>query len=293
MNWSDIRVFLAIARAGSLGGAAKALGISHPTAGRRLKVLEKHSGGALFRRVGERLITTQLGDSVLALAEEMEASALAIDRTLAGKPQHVEGILRISSADWFAAYVLTPVLAELSQRYPLIVPEILPGQRQFDLARREADLAFRIVPFTEPDIVQRKVMSMAYGLYRSARHCPPLDLNQSGQPVILMNTAQLHYPDVAWLQATVPHARAVAHSSSRSVQAQLCAQGLGLAVLPRPLGDSLASLTRVETAALPPARDIWMGYHQDLRRSDKLRALADLAGEMLAGQEEGGRAVLL
>src|SRR3546814_13795649 len=87
----------------------------------------------------------------------MEQSALAIERRLAGHSAQPEGVLRISCADWFACYVLAPVLNELGRRYPLIVPEVIAGRRLFDLARRDADIAFRIVPFTEPVIVHRKL----------------------------------------------------------------------------------------------------------------------------------------
>ncbi|KIY39907.1 LysR family transcriptional regulator [Pseudomonas sp. 10-1B] len=281
MDWNDMRVFLAIVRTGSLGAAAKQLGVSHPTVGRRLNALEQASGQVFFRRVGQGLVLTDSGDKILRLAQEMEHTALAIERHIAGDSDQPEGLLRISSADWFASYVLAPVLNELLQRHPLIVPEVIAGHRLFDLARRDADIAFRIVPFTEPDIVQRRLMTMSYGLY-SAAHLPfaPAQGGE-GLGLITMNTAQAHYPDVLWLQELFPRARAVFTSSSRTVQAQMCGMGLGIAVLPRPLGDKLAHLQLLDIGGQPPGRDIWMGYHHDMRQMDRLRALADLAGDML------------
>ena len=280
MEWNDLRVFLAIARSGSLGAAAKQLGVSHPTVGRRLHVLESVSGQAFFRRTGQGLVLTDSGERILQLAQEMEHSALAIERRLAGCSDQPEGLLRISCADWFASYVLAPVLCELSQRCPLIVPEIIPGHRLFDLARREADLAFRIVPFTEPDIVQCRLATLDYGLYVGAQMPVPTEGGE-GLGVITMNTAQAHYPDVLWLQQVYPRARTVLTSSSRTVQAHLCAKGLGVAVLPRSLGDQLPALRRLDVDEAPPSRDIWMGYHQDMRQTDRLRALADLAVAMI------------
>ena len=281
MEWDDVRFFLAIARAGSLGAAAKQLGVSHPTVGRRLQALEQASGQPFFRRTPEGLVPTDMGDRILCLAEEMERSALAIARRVDGSAEHPEGLLRISSADWFAGYVLAPVLVELVRRYPAVVPEVLAGHRLSDLTRREADIAFRIVPFDQPDIVQRRLMTMPYGLYTSASATamPPAD--GSGCKLILMNTAQAHYPDVQWLQRMFPAAQNVFTSSSRTVQAQLCALGLGLAVLPRSLGDQLPTLRRIELSETPPSREIWMGYHHDMRQMDRLRALADLASDML------------
>ncbi|MFP3449571.1 LysR family transcriptional regulator, partial [Pseudomonas sp. SIMBA_067] len=81
-----------------------------PTIGRRIKVLEEEARQPLFRRTSDGLVLTYAGDTVLALAGSMEESALSMERRLAGNHNRLEGILRISSADWFAAYVLAPVL---------------------------------------------------------------------------------------------------------------------------------------------------------------------------------------
>ncbi|MGE7989712.1 LysR family transcriptional regulator [Pseudomonas sp. NPDC089554] len=281
MDWNDLRVFLAIARAGSLGAAAKLLGVSHPTVGRRLHVLEQASGQVFFRRTASGLVLTASGERIFELAEAMERNALTIERRLAGDDDQAEGLLRIASADWFASYVLGPVLAELVRRHPLIVPEIIAGHRLFDLTRREADIAFRIIPFTEPDIVQKRLCTLPYGLYIAAGASVEPHAQGEGVGLILMNTAQAHYPDVTWLQERYPAARTVFTSSSRTVQARMCALGLGIAVLPRALGDQLPALRRVEVEQAPPGRDIWMGYHQDMRHMDRLRALADLVAEMI------------
>ncbi|MFP3758698.1 LysR substrate-binding domain-containing protein, partial [Cupriavidus sp. SIMBA_020] len=82
-----------------------------------------------------------------------------------GEQQKLEGTLKISSSDWFGAYVLPPVIAEYSRDYPLVEIDVLTGTRLFNLAQREADVAFRIVPFTGQDIVQRRLTRMRYGVY--------------------------------------------------------------------------------------------------------------------------------
>ncbi|MCD0500543.1 LysR family transcriptional regulator [Achromobacter sp. MY14] len=282
MEWSDVRIFLAVARGGSFGEAARSLGVSHPTIGRRIKVLEDEAQQALFRRTKDGLVLTDAGDNVLALAESMEDSALSMERRLAGNHQRLEGILRISSADWFAGYVLAPVLVELARRHPAVVPEVIASYRLLDLSRRDADVAFRIVPFSEPDIVQRRLMRIPYGLYASAETAQALQDDPASVGLILMNTAQSHFPDVAWVLDTFPRSRRVFTSTNRTVQAQMCLRGLGLAVLPRPLGDALAGLQRIDTPDQPPMRDVWVGYHHDLRHMDRLRAMLDIADMMLS-----------
>lgn len=282
MEWNDVRIFLAVARSGSFGAAARALDVSHPTVGRRIKVLEDEARQALFRRTKDGLVLTDAGDTVRALAESMEDSALSMERRLTGNDQRLEGILRISSADWFAGYVLAPVLVELIHRHPAVVPEVIASHRLLDLSRREADVAFRIVPFSEPDIVQRRLMRMSYGVYASAATVHALQDNPASVGVILMNTAQSHFPDVAWVLERFPRCRRAFTSTNRSVQAQMCLRGVGIAVLPRPLGDAVSGLQRLDTPDQPPTRDIWVGYHQDLRHMDRLRVMLDIADTMLS-----------
>jgi DNA-binding transcriptional LysR family regulator len=283
MEWSDVQIFLAVARAGSFGEAARSLGVSHPTVGRRIKALEDEAAQPLFRRTQDGLVLTDAGDGVLSLAEAMENSALSMERRLAGNHERLEGILRISSADWFAGYVLAPVLAELGRRHPAVVPEVIASYRLLDLSRRDADVAFRIVPFSEPDIVQRRLMSMSYGLYGSAETARAVQADPASVGLILMNTAQSHFPDVAWLLDKFPRSRRAFTSTSRTVQAQMCLRGVGIAVLPRPLGDALPGLQRIGTPDPPPSRDIWVGYHHDLRHMDRLRAMLDIADTVLSG----------
>lgn len=282
MEWNDVRIFLAVVRSGSFGEAARTLGVSHPTVGRRIKALEDEAEQALFRRTRDGLVLTDAGDGVLALAESMENSALAMERRLAGNHERLEGILRISSAEWFAVYVLAPVLAELTRRHPAVVPEVIASYRLLDLSRREADVAFRLVPFSEPDIVQRRLMSIPYGLYGSADTAAALQADPASVGLILMNTMQSHFPDVAWLLDRFPSSRRVFTSTSRAVQAQMCLRGMGIAVLPRPLGDALSGLQRIDLPDRPPGRDIWVGYHHDLRHMDRLRAMLDIADTMLS-----------
>ena len=289
MEWSDVRVFLAVKRGGSFGAAARSLGVSHPTIGRRIKALEDESGQALFRRTADGLVLTDAGDTVLGLAETMENAALAMERRLAGNHDRLEGILRISCAEWFAGYVLAPVLAELVHRHPSVVPEVIASYRLLSLSRREADLAFRIVPFTEPDIVQRRLMSIPYGLYCTEETALVLRRDPASVGLIVMNTAQSHFPDVAWLLDRFPRSRRVFTSTSRAVQARMCAAGMGMAVLPRPLGDAISAVQRIETPDPPPSRDIWVGYHHDLRHMDRLRAMLDIADTMLSGSPIAAR----
>ncbi|WP_428031416.1 LysR family transcriptional regulator [Ancylobacter sp.] len=272
MEWSDVRIFLAIARAGTLGAAARALDLSHPTIGRRLRALEQATGHALFQRTADGFVLTDEGHAVIALAEQMEEGALAMERRLAGQAQNLQGTLRISSADWFGAYVLPPIVADYAKAYPHVDVEILTGTRLFSLAQREADIAFRIVPFDAPDVVQRRLTRLVYGAYVALGSPEPTYGDGTGFRLITHDTSTGQFPDIAWLTESFPNAKLVLRSNNRNVQGRMCREGIGIAVLPRVVGDQMAGLRRLDLPSEPPGRDIWMGYHRDMRRLQRLRA---------------------
>ena len=282
MEWSDVRVFLAVARAGTLGAAARMLHLSHPTIGRRLRALEEATGQVLFQRTAEGFILTEEGGAVLSHAERMEEHAVAMERRLAGDKQSLEGTLKISSADWFGAYVLPPVIVDYARLYPQVEIELLTGTRLFNLAQREADVAFRIVPFDAPDIVQRRLMEMRYGVYVAADGADPIEGDGSGHRIIAMDTSTGAFPDIDWLGERFPNSDVVLRSNNRNVQAQICRRGVGIAVLPRPVGDQVEGLRRLELDDAPPSRDIWVGYHRDLKQLHRLRAFLNIAVEHLS-----------
>ncbi|SAK44362.1 LysR family transcriptional regulator [Caballeronia hypogeia] len=274
-DWSDVRIFLAIARSGTLGAAARAIGQTQPTMGRRLRALEEALGHTLFQRTSDGFVLTDEGAAVLSYAERMEEEALGFTRALAGQDAKLTGLLRVSSSDWFGVHVLTPVFARFLAKHPEVSIELVTDARRYNLARREADLVFRITPFDEPDVVQRKLLHMDYALYGRAGRAQPGAGDGQGLTLISMDAAFDHLPDVLWVKRMLPRARIAFGSNNRDAQAQMCAQGVGFAVLPCPLGDADARLQRFDLGETPPGRDVWLGYHRDLKRVARLRALLE------------------
>ncbi len=275
MEWSDIRLFLAIARDGTLGAAARRLGLTQPTMGRRLRALEESMGRSLFQRTRDGFVLTDEGALVLVHAERMEEEALALTRELAGSDSELDGPLRVSCSDWFGIHVLAPVLADFSKRHPKVTSELLTDARLLNLSRREADLVFRITPFTEPEVISRKLTTVTYGLYIAAGLPDPVYDGRDTMPLVTMDEAFGSMPDVAWLGRLFPSAPVAARSNNRDVQARLCLGGAGLAVLPLALGENLNGLRRLAPPTSPPSRETWLGYHRDLRRLPRLRAFLD------------------
>jgi DNA-binding transcriptional LysR family regulator len=282
LEWSDVRIFLAIARCGTLGAAAKRVGQTQPTMGRRLRALEQAVGHALFQRTRDGFVLTDEGAAVFSYAERMEEEALGFTRALAGKDAHLTGLLRVSSSDWFGIHVLTPVFARFLAQNRGVSLELVTDARRYNLARREADLVFRITPFDEADVIQRKLMHVEYALYGRVDLVAPQAADGEGHTLISMDSAFGTLPDVEWVRRMLPNARIAFGSNNRGAQARMCAEGGGLAVLPCPLGDTTAGLRRIDLGAAPPGRDVWLGYHRDLRRLPRLRALLDVTVAALA-----------
>jgi DNA-binding transcriptional LysR family regulator len=244
--------------------------------GRRLRALEAGLGHALFQRTNDGFVLTEEGQALRGHVERMEEEALAIGRELAGADPKLDGMLRVSCSDWFGVTLLAPVLAEFAALQPRVVVELLTDSRLYSLPRREADLVFRMLPFDEPEVVSRRLMRIRYGLFckRGAPH-PRLG-DGAGYPLIVMDSAFSGMPDVGWVQRLLPNAQVASRSNSREVQASLCARGVGLAVLPLPLGDATPGIERIPIGEEPPSRDTWIGYHRDMRRLGRLRALLEL-----------------
>lgn len=282
MDWSDVRIFLAIARKGTLRSAARQLGCTQPTMGRRLKALEESIGEKLFQRTVDGFVLTDEGTALLVHAQRIEEEIFTFQRQLAGNAQELEGMLRIASSDWFGAHLLSPVLAEFAASNPKVVIELLTDTRFYSLSRREADIAFRIEPFLEPNVVSRKLLRMRYAAYVLKGSARPITGDGTGTSLITMDTALESMPCYCWVQKKLPNARVAFRSNNRDVQAQICASGAGLAILPIALGNRFPQLEVVDLGEEPPSRDTWVGYHQDLRELKRLRALLDFIIEKLA-----------
>jgi DNA-binding transcriptional LysR family regulator len=131
-------------------------------------------------------------------------------------------------------------------------------------------------------VIQRKFMHMDYALYGPVDSVAPQAGDGEGYGLVTMDSAFGTLPDVNWARRMLPKAHVAFGSNNRGAQARMCAEGGGLAVLPCPLGDNTAGIHRIDLGEAPPGRDVWFGYHRDLRRLARLRALLDLVIERLA-----------
>jgi DNA-binding transcriptional LysR family regulator len=292
-DWNEPRLVLAVKRAESLTGAAKALGIDHSTAFRRLNVLEQRLGVRLFERLpGGAYEATSAGERMSAGAERMEDEALALDRELTGRDHRPSGRLRVTSSETLAFHLLTKHLAAFRQAYPGIVVELFVDNRILSLSRREADIALRPKRPTEGDLWGRKLADVAWAIYGARSH---LDANGGVVSSLHLdrhaligweeNTSGIQAAD--WLKRVAP-IEAIAYRTNSLVNQFVAAKaGIGLALLPCYLGDGDPELVRARPDPLPElAGELWIVTHADLKRTARVRAFFDVVGEGLARERE-------
>jgi DNA-binding transcriptional LysR family regulator len=176
-QWDDVRFFLAVARAGSLSGAACGLGVGRVTVGRRITLLEKQLGVTLLHRTPDGFVTTSAGEAILRQCAAMENAAMDLERIVAGRDTLLTGAVRVTTTEALAYQLVAPPSAALRETHPELRIDLIAGVRSLDIARREADLAVRFARPSASDLVCRKLGEVAFSLY-AAKH----DLAKKGVP---------------------------------------------------------------------------------------------------------------
>ncbi|WP_187435781.1 LysR family transcriptional regulator [Bradyrhizobium hipponense] len=292
MNWDDLRFVLAVAKHGSLSAAARYLRTTQPTVGRRIAAFEAGLGTQIFRRLPGSLALTESGVAILERLERIETETLAIERTVSGRDAGAEGVVRVSAAEWFCARVLAAICAELSEAHPGMTIELLGESRRANLARGEADIAFRFVRFEQGEVVQRRLGGVGFGLYAApaylSRHrAADFGAGFKGHAIIAMRSELDAIADLAWLGEIAYAASTVLRTDSREAQAHAALAGAGLACLPRYIGDNTAGLGLVKTPVPIPAREIWMGIHAEVRDTPRVQAAAQILAAGIRKKSRG------
>lgn len=287
LDWDDLRFFLAVARAGSFSAAARGLGVTQPTVGRRIAALERSLGARLFVQAPAGQSLSSTGQLMLTRAEQMETAALAAERVASGRDAGLRGRVVVTASEWLVGGVLGPMLGPLVAAHPGLEFDLVADVRHLSLVRREADIAVRPSRFEQAEVVQREVGEVAFGLYASdsylARHgMPDFAAQCEGHVLIAMSETLRKIPDVEWLPQIVARARVAVRTNGREPMMTMAAAGLGLTCLPRFLGDRAPNLRLLPTPVPGPRRQLWLGVHRDARSVPRVRASAAFLVEGLA-----------
>lgn len=280
IGWDDLKIVLAIARNGSLSAAARALGTTQPTVSRRLEALERSLNAKLFDRDAGGLRLTALAQSLVGGLEQMDAGALAVQRQVAARDTGLSGQILVTSLDWLGDEVIAPMLARFGALHPGLVIELINDTKVFNLARREADLAFRFGSFSQENLVERRIGDIAYGLYAARsyleRHGHPEAADGfNGHFLVLLDRAAGEVPHEAWLPLLAHRARTVLRANGLRAHLAAIRSGAAMAVLPSFIAEADPTLLRVAVAHPMPVRAVRVGFHSDMRDTPRVRALVD------------------
>ena len=258
---------------GTLSAAARSLHVDHATVSRRLAALEAALDVRLVDRLPRSCRLTTVGRQVLERAKEMEAGAHGISRLAKAAHAPLVGLVTLSAPPVLVTHLLVEQLARFRAEYPDIRLSLSAQGQQVSLSRREADVAVRLVRPQEAGSMARKLGAMAFGLYahRSFAHLGAPDRWQ----FIAFDQNFADMPQQRWLLGIAgdrPVACELNHIDEHLIAVRA---GVGVAGLPRFIGDRDHDLVRIGENAPPFARDIWLVVHRDLRKTPAVRAVMD------------------
>lgn len=282
LQWDDVRYFLELARVGSLSGAARKLGVEHSTVSRRVEGLEQSLGIRLFDRLPKGWSLTPEGETLVTQAMRLDDEAQTFSRVALGVSS-LQGTVRVSAPPVLAGHFLVPRLAELRARWRNIDLEVIGESRDANLARGEADLAIRMSRPEAPGLAARCIGEMRYGLYaaRGYTNRPEAEWEFLGY-----DDSLIQVPQQRWLDQIAGDRRFIFRSNDLAALLNAARVGLGITVLPHFLAVHDTALTLVSEPICPIARKIWLVMHPDVKRSPRVRVIADLLADLL-GEAHG------
>lgn len=292
LEWNDVTVLLAICRAGSLGGAARTLGLTHSTVFRRLNAIEEKTGVRFFDRLSHGYVATESGEAAKRFGERMEAEMYALSREILGRDMRLQGNIRMTAPEGVATAFLSPVLTSFQREHPDVSIELIATSLSLDLAQREADIALRVTRKPPDTSLGRKICDFGNDIYASPAYLECHKETPLSEHDWIMSAGSADWIiSKIWKNRSKAEERIVMSSNSLSVVLGATREGLGLATLPNFLGDPDPALEAVPHQLREMKLELWVLTHPDLRHTARVKALMAHVHASLAKQSslfEGG-----
>lgn len=285
MEWSDLRIAIAIGRGGTLAAAAKMLAVDATTVSRRLARLERALDSRLFERGSDGLlVATAAGEAALARAETVEREIFRLKGQVGGWNALVAGAVRLTSVPILVKRLLLPAVAPLSARHPELQLELLAEPRDLNLGHGEADIALRLARPTVggETLLTRKLAELAYAVY-AAVDVP--SGKAAALPWIAYHSGMAELPQAEWIERRLRRDVRAAGSlrvNDADLAYQAVLAGLGRSLLPTVIAEADPRLRRLDSQTLPPLprREVWMLLHRDRRTLARMAAVVDWIDEL-------------
>ena len=282
INWDNLRYVLMVASKGSIAAAARELEVNRTTVLRRINAFQDNLNCRIFERGEAGYVLTPEAEKMISAAREVENTLFNMQRQLAGRELKLEGELRVTTTDTFMVALLGPHLASFHRKHPHIIVEILSTNSILDLNRRDADIAIRPTRTPDTHLVGKRVSDVEFGIYASNEFLENNDVTDVyKQNWIGFDDSMRATPPGMWFEATVP-AKRVCWRGDSFVGVRVAAEnGIGLALLPRLLGDGSEQLKRLPMPVPELTIGLWLLTHPDLMRSARVNAFFEYFSEAL------------
>jgi DNA-binding transcriptional LysR family regulator len=285
MNWDDVRLFLAVARAGQILAAARRLGINHATLGRRLTTMEQDLRTRLLIRRTNGCELTAEGEILFRAAERMETEMLAAQAATGRVDSAISGTVRIGAPDGFGVSFLASRLGRLTERHPELKLQLVPIPRSFSLSQREADIAITIERPEQGRLVSSKLTDYTLGLYASQAY-----LADRGKPEStddLKRHRRIGYvedlifsPSLDFTGGVMRNWDAGFEISSAIGQTEAVRSGAGIGILHNYVARRYGELVRV-LPDITIRRSYWTTYHETTRDLVRVKTVVSFLREMV------------
>ena len=285
MDWDKLRVFHAVAEAGSFTHAGESLNLSQSAVSRQISALEESLSVPLFHRHARGLILTEQGELLYRTARDVFAKLSMTEAMLTESKERPKGPLKVTTPIAFGSTWLTPRLREFMQLYPDIDLTMILDDGELDLSMREADVAIRMHPPRQPDLIQRHLLTVNFHIYASAAYIEargePKDLADLDHHELIVygNEARAPVSNLNWLLDVgdpEPGARRAAlrvnsiYAIGRAVEG-----GMGIAALPDYMVEADSKLVRILPDVAGPKIDAYFVYPEELRHSKRIAVFRD------------------
>ncbi|UWQ06315.1 LysR family transcriptional regulator [Aliiroseovarius crassostreae] len=293
MDWDKLRIFHAVADAGSLTHAGDALHLSQSAVSRQIRALEESLNATLFHRHARGLILTEQGELLFEATNAMNHRLEAAVARIRDSKEEVYGELRVTTTTAFGSLWLAPRLPKFYEKYPDLTIDLMLEERVLDLPMREADVAIRMKEPSQADLIRKRLMDVHMRLYASPAylesHGTPESYDDLTKHKIICQSTSAH--QVSAGAALVKQLIAHGVSSSLTVNnyfgvLQATLNGLGIGVLPDYIIEDFPELQRVLPQAESKDIPVYLAYPEELRQSQRIAAFRDFVTEEIIAQRK-------
>lgn len=281
MNWDDLRFFLAVARSGSVSGAARRLGVQHSTVSRRLSRFERQLGTRLFERRQGRYELTPSGERVMEATGRIEREVLGVDNAVLGTDTLLIGPLRVAALNNMATTVLMPMFTAFQRAHPQVELHVVVANVDVSLPQREADVAIRMTNTPSETLVGKRVATVKSTVYGHRDYLARVREAGAEPEWLGVDCCDFHR---TWTRQLAGEPRHGFYSDDTLLTVAALKQGLGVSIIPCFMGDAEPELERWREP--DPAHDLglWVLLHPDLRRTARVLAFRDYMVKAIGAQ---------